>query len=72
MILVEGRIQVRDYTDNEGKKRYVTEIVAESVNFCGGKSTGTKQSTDSTYQQGSPSAPTGEFEEIDDDGELPF
>ena len=68
MILVEGRIQVRDYTDNDGQRRFVTEVVAESVNFCASKSTGTKQ----TYQESEPSAPTGELEEIDDDGELPF
>lgn len=37
MILVDGRIQVRDYTDNNGQRRYVTEIVADSVNFCGPK-----------------------------------
>ncbi|MCD7929326.1 MAG: single-stranded DNA-binding protein [Clostridiales bacterium] len=33
MILVDGRLQVRDYTDNTGNRRYVTEVVAENVNF---------------------------------------
>lgn len=37
MILVDGRIQVRDYTDNNGQRRYVTEVVAENVNFAGSK-----------------------------------
>ena len=37
MILVDGRIQVREYTDNNGQRRYVTEIVADSVNFAGSK-----------------------------------
>jgi single-strand DNA-binding protein len=37
MILVDGRIQVRDYTDNNGQRRYVTEVVADSVNFAGPK-----------------------------------
>jgi single-strand DNA-binding protein len=37
MILVDGRIQVRDYTDNNGQRRYVTEVVADSVNFAGSK-----------------------------------
>ena len=75
MILVDGRIQTRDYTDNEGQKRYVTEIVAESVNFCGSKSTGNNQSTANADQQSAPSAsaPIGDFAELaDDDGELPF
>ena len=32
-IAVEGRIQVRTYDDKEGKKRYVTEVVAENIQF---------------------------------------
>ncbi|HGM4113457.1 TPA: single-stranded DNA-binding protein, partial [Listeria monocytogenes] len=30
---VDGRIQTRNYEDNDGKRVYVTEIVAESVQF---------------------------------------
>lgn len=30
---VEGRIQIRHYENNEGKRVYVTEIVADSVRF---------------------------------------
>lgn len=32
-VALEGRIQVRDYEDKEGKRRYVTEVVAENVKF---------------------------------------
>ena len=32
-VLVEGRIQVRSYDANDGSKRYVTEIVANDVEF---------------------------------------
>lgn len=32
-ILVEGRIQTRNYETSSGEKRYVTEVVAESVQF---------------------------------------
>ena len=34
---VEGRINVRSYEDKEGKKRWVTEVVAEAVKFLSGK-----------------------------------
>lgn len=34
---IEGRLQTRNYTDGEGKKRYVTEVVAENVQFLSGK-----------------------------------
>ncbi len=33
LVCVVGRIQVRNYEDNQGTKRYVTEIVAEEVQF---------------------------------------
>lgn len=35
-ILIQGRLQIREWTDKEGKKRYSTEILADSVFFCGG------------------------------------
>ena len=31
MVLIEGRLQTRSYDNNEGKKVYVTEIIADSV-----------------------------------------
>ncbi|MNN33324.1 Single-stranded DNA-binding protein ssb [compost metagenome] len=30
---VEGRIQVRNYENNEGKRVYVTEVIADNVRF---------------------------------------
>lgn len=35
-ILIEGRIQTRQWEDNEGNKRYTTEIVAYNVKFLSG------------------------------------
>lgn len=34
-IAVEGRIQVRNYDNNEGKRVYVTEVIANNVEFLG-------------------------------------
>ncbi len=31
LLMVEGRLQNRSYEDKEGKKRYVTEIIAENI-----------------------------------------
>lgn len=36
---VTGRIQTRSYNDNQGNKRYVTEVVAENVEIYSSKST---------------------------------
>ena len=33
---IEGRIQTRSWDDKEGQKRYMTEIVANEVQFLGG------------------------------------
>lgn len=32
-VAVEGRLQVRSYDDANGQKRYVTEVVADNVQF---------------------------------------
>lgn len=37
---VEGRIQTRKWTDKEGKERQTTEIVAQNIQFLGGKGGG--------------------------------
>ena len=36
-IAVEGRIQTRSYEANDGTKRYVTEVVVQSMKFCEGR-----------------------------------
>ena len=33
LVAVEGRIQTRNYDNNEGKRVYVTEVVADNVQF---------------------------------------
>ena len=34
---VEGRLQTRSYDDNNGQKRYITEVIADNVEFLGSK-----------------------------------
>ena len=36
-VAVEGRLQVRNYDDQNGQKRYVTEVIASNVEFLGSK-----------------------------------
>lgn len=36
-ILVEGRLQNRSYEGNDGQKRYVTEIIVGSFEYCDNK-----------------------------------
>ena len=60
-VLTTGRIQNREYTAKDGTKRYVTEIVAEDVEFLG------QPSTNKTK----PEQQKEELVEIDD-SDLPF
>ena len=39
-ICVVGSIQIRSYTDKQGKKQYSTEVVADEVNFVDSKGDG--------------------------------
>lgn len=39
-VYIEGRLQTRQWEDRDGKKRYTTEVVAEQVQFLGGKGGG--------------------------------
>jgi len=39
-VYVEGRLQTRDWEDKEGNKRQSTEVVAQTVQFLGGRGEG--------------------------------
>ena len=36
-VAIEGRLQVRNYDDQNGQRRYVTEVIADSVEFIGSR-----------------------------------
>ena len=44
-VCVEGRIQTRSYDDQNGGKRYVTEVVADNVEFLGSKNSSNNSNT---------------------------
>jgi single-strand DNA-binding protein len=59
-VFVEGRLQTRNYEDKDGRKVYVTEVVAEEVILLGGREGGSSStSTGDEYSQGVSSAPRG-------------
>jgi single-strand DNA-binding protein len=35
-VYIEGRLQTREYEAKDGGKRYVTEVIAQSIQFLGG------------------------------------
>ena len=81
MAVVEGRLQIRDWTDRDGGKRRSAEVIAENVYFGdskreGGSDYGSAPAYSAPYSgYAAPAAPGGHsvFAEIgEEDGELPF
>ena len=79
-MLVCGQLQTRTWTDNNGQKRYATEVVADEIEFVDSKtdvqpsSSGDSQYTPDAY--GTPSftntSSNSTFETVEDDEGLPF
>lgn len=55
---VEGRIQVRNYENNEGKRVYVTEVIADNVRFLESNRDNGGSREDHGGGFGAPSAPS--------------
>lgn len=75
MAVVEGRLQIRNWTDKEGNKRTTSEVVADQVYFGDSKKEDGGSNISDRYQdaQNWPAQQVGQFEEMpNDDGELPF
>ena len=63
--LVEGRLQTRSYEDKEGKKRYVTEVIAQTVEFLDRRV--------ETAPSSEPITDAGQFgHDVKPDDEIPF
>jgi single-strand DNA-binding protein len=76
MAVVSGRLQVRDWTDQNNNRRRSAEVVADSVYFGESKrESGTYSSQQPSPQrpaQAVPQQPTLYDMDDDDDGDLPF
>lgn len=70
MIGVEGRLQMRDWTDKNGNKRRSYEVQADSVYFADNRRSEDNNTAASQYA--TESAAGGFAEVSEDDGELPF
>lgn len=70
MAVVEGRLQIRDYTDRDGNKRTAAEVVAGNVYFGDSK----RDAEGGGYGgYAAPQQPGDGFAELeDDDNSLPF
>ena len=53
-VAVEGRIQTRTYDDQNGQKRYITEVVADNVEFLGSKNSSNSNNGSSNKNSAEP------------------
>jgi single-strand DNA-binding protein len=67
LVAVSGRLQVRNYEGKDGQRRYVTEVVAEEVQFL-------ERSQDKQHSSpaGSDTGVLDGFVPVPNDNELPF
>lgn len=66
-VAIEGTIQTRNYEDDNGNRRYITEVIANSLEFLDSK----KDSNSKQENDNNPFADFGQQISIDPD-ELPF
>ena len=77
-ILICGQLQTRTWTDNQGQKRYATEVIADEVSFVGPATNGAGVPGGAAYTPEAYSTPSfnsdssASFEEIPNDDSLPF
>lgn len=71
MAVVSGRLQIDNYTDNDGNKRKAAKVIADNIYFGDSKKDGATGSQSDEAASFTP-APSG-FVPVDvDSGELPF
>ena len=69
LAVVEGRLQVRDYTGRDGSKRRAVEVVADNIYFAGAKAA---PASEGNAPEASLPPAEQDYQELEDDGELPF
>ena len=73
MAIVEGRLQIRDWTDKDGNKRRNAEVVADNVYFGDSKKEGDSSGGYKAAGKAVDVEPdTGDFAEVEDEEDWPF
>lgn len=73
MAVVEGRLQLRDWTDKDGNKRRNAEVLADNIYFGDSKKEGDSSGGYKAAGKAVDVEPeAGDFAEGEDDGDIPF
>lgn len=71
-LCVIGSVQTRNWTDNNGQKRYATEVMVDEALFVDSKNEGETQGATTYAEALSSVAPQAEFTDLAQDDDLPF
>ena len=72
-LLTEGRLQIRNYVAKDGNKRYVTEVIADRVEFIERKNSGANPAAGSNQAPKENSSSMENFgAPVEPDDEIPF
>lgn len=82
-ICIRGHLTTRSWEDNNGNKRFATEVVAQEVSFCDAKrdsegnntpsaQNGSRSQNSGAYGGYNPYSSAPNFEQVDTDSDLPF
>ena len=72
MAVVEGRLQIRDWTDKAGNKRTTAEVVADNVYFADSKRSESNENQKENFNALSGRLGDDFVPASEEDGELPF
>ena len=69
-VYIEGKLRTRKWQDQSGAEKYMTEVVADEMQFLGGKGSEVRSTPPATQPRAATKAPTtySDF----DDGDVPF
>lgn len=67
LVAVSGRLQTRSWDDQDGKRHYVTEVIADEVDFLDRASDSRAQGNEAISE-----SDFGDFQPTEEDDELPF
>ena len=70
-VYIEGKLQTRKWQDQSGAEKYMTEVVADEMQFLGGRGSEVRNSTTAANTARAPTKAPSTYSDFDD-GDVPF
>ena len=70
-VYIEGKLRTRKWQDQSGAEKYMTEVVADEMQFLGGRGSEVRNSTTAANTARAPTKAPSTYSDFDD-GDVPF